>query len=87
VKAYKKQIIVDVRGPLLEREAVPTPHGFVQAEVGDFILRDGDEEWPIGPDRFARTYQEVDATLEQDTKSERPAVTEFSVIKREDVIA
>jgi len=80
VTAITRVVLVHVRGPLLAREAVPTAYGYVAAEVGDFIVSDaGDRgnEWPLKPAAFGKMYEVTDYTLDQDEKSERPAVTEF----------
>lgn len=57
----KKPIVVDARGPLTESEMVTTAHGRVRAEAGDWILSDPstNDMWPIKPDIFAATYEEV----------------------------
>lgn len=60
-KYRKKPLIIEARGPIAVPELVPTAHGRVRAEAGDYVLTDprtGDT-WPIKPDIFAATYEEV----------------------------
>jgi hypothetical protein len=60
LKFKKKPRVVEARR-LTEAELVTTAHGRVRAEAGDWVLRDpatGDT-WPIKPDIFASTYEEV----------------------------
>jgi hypothetical protein len=53
MKAVKIPVEVTVRGPLLAREAVPTPCGYRPAEVGDLIITDADgNEEPITFEEF-----------------------------------
>ncbi len=55
----KKQIPVDVKGPIVETEMVTTAHGRVRAEAGDYIITDPvtNDTWPIKPDIFKLTYE------------------------------
>lgn len=86
--AVHKPIMVYVRGPLVATEAVQTVHGFVEASVGDLVLTDMEsgEEWPIRPDVFARFYDVVDPTVDQERHSAHN-IGEFELMKREDVLA
>lgn len=61
MKVRKKPVVVDARGPITESELVPTAHGRVRAEAGDYIMTDpktGDT-WPIKPDIFQATYETI----------------------------
>ena len=60
MKVRKLHIEVNAR-QLTESEVVLTAHGRVRAEPGDWILTDPNtgDVWPIKPDIFAETYEEV----------------------------
>lgn len=85
MKAMKKRIVVEVRGPLTKPEMVPTAHGYVGADVGDFVITypaTGDV-WPIKADIFLRTYDLVDKAMDMsEVYTERPASTPLTLVKR-----
>lgn len=57
----KKQIPVNVEGPIVDTKMVTTAHGRVRAEAGDYIITDPVtyDTWPIKPDIFQSTYRLV----------------------------
>ena len=63
-KFRKKPVVVEAER-IVEARLVTTAHGRVRAEAGDWILRDprtGDT-WPIKPDIFEATYEQVEEEL------------------------
>lgn len=56
----KRPVVVEVRGPIDEPEAIETMEGTLRASEGDLIIRGVEGEiYPIDPDVFERTYREV----------------------------
>ena len=55
--AWKRPVMVGVRGPIAELESIETLEGTMQATIGDFIVRGVRGEcYPVKPDIFAETY-------------------------------
>lgn len=70
MKAIKKPVIVDVRGPLTSPETVKLAQGgAVIAYAGEMILTSPEgDTWPICAKVFERTYQVLDdAAISQHT--------------------
>ena len=60
-QARKRQIVVDVRGPLPETETIDTLEGTMRADAGDYVVRGvRGEMYPVKPGIFAETYEFVE---------------------------
>jgi hypothetical protein len=61
-EARKKPVVVEVRGPLEEREQIDTREGTVWAYPGDYVIRGVEGEiYPIDSEIFAETYEVMDS--------------------------
>lgn len=56
-KATKKPVEVSARGPISEEETHNVHAGDLKADVGYFIVDDGNARYPVEPDIFYNTYQ------------------------------
>ncbi|MCA9367089.1 hypothetical protein KC887_02350 [Candidatus Kaiserbacteria bacterium] len=57
MKAKKKPVVVDVRGPIEFSEDIVTLEGVMRADVGDYIITGvKGERYPCKPDIFHETY-------------------------------
>lgn len=72
MRYVKKQIPVNVEGPITETKMVTTAHGRVRAEAGDYIITDPVtyDTWPIKPDIFQSTYKEVPQKIKFNAEEE-----------------
>lgn len=57
IKVKKKPLEVRARGPIDTEESHKIDTGTLKADVGDFVIYDGDNTYPIKPDIFHDTYK------------------------------
>ncbi len=62
-KQYRKKPVVIEARLVLQTEQIKTLEGIMQANPGDYIIRGiAGEEYPIKPDIFAATYDQIEET-------------------------